>query len=394
MTTPDPLARADAELSRLESAAAAIAANLVDLDDNAARKDLDRGPLTGRTAQRWADATEALTQLWDGYGMLTALITSARGLRSQRRMNDADRAAYARQVLGDSVTLSTTTVPLARRGLLGAGRVSTTCTPAELLTAMEAAFRTAVAVATEAGERWHGLLPEAADAAARLAHLRGLTRSDALDEADRVLEGFTSALATDPIGCDESALDMVTMLCDRADAERTSADELRESLTQRLADAHRTAQRLAEAAHTAAAAEESVAGRFDDADIATVGGPDLRPELASIDALAAAGHWGLISPRLAAWNRQARERLDALAGAADHNSRMLAARNELRGRFAAYRAKAASRGHAEDPGLAPLAERAHTALTTAPCELGAARAAVAAYQDAVAALTRGGAHEV
>ena len=45
-------------VARLEAAAAAVAANLVDLDDNAARKDLDKGPLTGRTAAAWADATE------------------------------------------------------------------------------------------------------------------------------------------------------------------------------------------------------------------------------------------------------------------------------------------------------------------------------------------------
>ena len=60
---PDLLARADAELSRLEAAATAIAANLVDLDNNSARKDLDRGPLTGATAAAWADATVALSQL-------------------------------------------------------------------------------------------------------------------------------------------------------------------------------------------------------------------------------------------------------------------------------------------------------------------------------------------
>ena len=96
MTAPsgELLARADTELLRLESAAAAVAANLVDLDDNTARKDLDKGPLTGTTAAAWADATEALTQLWDGYGMLTALITAARAARGQRRFTDTEKAAY------------------------------------------------------------------------------------------------------------------------------------------------------------------------------------------------------------------------------------------------------------------------------------------------------------
>ena len=118
-----------------------------------------------------------------------------------------------------------------------------------------------------------------------------------------------------------------------------------------------------------------------------VTGPDLRPDLAALDALAAAGHWALISPRLADWSRRARERIAALRDAAARNTAMLATRNELRGRLDAYQAKAARRGLAEDPSLAALAERARAALYTAPCDLGAARAAVNAYQDAVAALT-------
>src|SRR3954468_3206064 len=157
----DRLPRADAELQRLEAAAAAVAANLVDLEDNPARKDLDTGPLTGRTAAAWADATTALTQLWDGYGLLTTLITAARSARGQRRF---DEAAYVELVLGGSIVLSTATVPLAQRGLLGSGQVTKRCTPAELLSAMEAAFGTAVGVVARAADVWRRLLPSAADA--------------------------------------------------------------------------------------------------------------------------------------------------------------------------------------------------------------------------------------
>ncbi|AGZ43508.1 hypothetical protein [Actinoplanes friuliensis] len=389
MTAPTQhlLGRADNELMRLEAAAAAVASNLVDLDNNTARRDLDKGPLTGRTAAAWADATDALTQLWDGYGMLTALITSARSARNQRRFTDPEKAAYVHQVLGRSITLSTRTVPLAQRGLLGAGQVSTTCSPAELLSAMEAAFKTAVDVAVRAGDVWHRLMPEAATVASSLAHLRTLTRSATLDEADRRLGDFTAMMASDPLGCDEAALAAVRTLLDRADAERTSAGELREALNQRLTDAHALATQLGEAARAAAVAEESVAGRFAGSVIASAAGPDLRPDLAALDALAAAGHWSLISPRLADWTRRARERLEALRSVAARNSGMLSTRNELRGRLDAYQAKASRRGLAEDPALAPLAERARTALYTAPCDLDAARAAVNAYQDAVARLT-------
>jgi hypothetical protein len=389
MTAPS-IAPADAELLRLETAMTAIAANLVDLDDNPARKDLDKTKLTGRTAEAWADATDALTQLWDGYRMLTEAIAQARALRDQRKFSDADRVAFVHRVLGKSITLSTTTVPLAQRGLLGSGQVHTTCTPGELLSAMEAAFHTAVSVATRAGEVWQRLFPAAADATTSVDNVRVLIRlhggnQATIDEADRRLGRFTAALATDPLGVDERELNAVRDLVARADAERTSVAELKETLTQRLSDAHALAGEVAEAQRAAEAAREKAADRFREQDIISVRGPDLRPDLAAVDALAAAGQWALISPRLADWSRRARERLAALRHATAHNDGLLVTRNELRGRLDAYRAKALRRGLGEDSRLSPLADAAHTQLYTAPCDLDAARVAVNAYQDALTA---------
>jgi hypothetical protein len=390
-TPGELLGRADAELLRLEAANRSIAANLVDLDNNPARKDLDRGPLTGVTASRWADATAALTQLWDGYGMLTDLVTKARELRGQRRFTDADRAAYVEQLLGRSITLSTTTVPLAQRSLLGAGQVTATCSPAELLLAMETAFGTAVDVAVAAGAVWDRLLPATADVVTSVDTVRRLTRTaggdpTALDDADRRLRTFMSTLASDPLGCSDADLDAIRTAIARADAERTSAEELRAALTRRLTAAHDLADEVAAAVRLAATAEAAAAGKFDD--VATVAnGPDLRPDLAAIDALAAAGHWHLIGKRLSGWTRQARERLTAVREAAAANGNLLAQRSELRGRLEAYQAKAARRGWAEHPVLSPLAETARTRLHTAPCDLDTARVAVDAYQSAIAELT-------
>jgi hypothetical protein len=390
MTAP---MQADAELARLEAAATAIAANLVDLDDNPARKDLDKGPLTGTTAAAWADAQAALTELWDGYRLLTELITRARALRDQRRFTDTDKTRFGGLVLGDSITLSTTTVPLAQRGLLGAGQVATTCTPAQLLSAMEAAFGTAVGVATRAADVWQRLLPSAAEAAARLATARRLSGGNdtpTLAEADRRLGAFTAALAGDPLGCDENDLVAARALIDRADAERTSAQELRDNLSARLADAQRLADDIATAVGEARAAEVAVAGRFADAAIASADGPDVRPDLTAIEALATAGHWSLVSPRLHDWTQRARQRLTTVRSAAGRNTAMLATRNELRGRLDAYRAKALRRGLGENSDLTPLAEAAHAALFTAPCDLDAARRALDAYQDALTATMRDG----
>jgi hypothetical protein len=209
--------------------------------------------------------------------------------------------------------------------------------------------------------------------------------SVALAEADRRLSAFTATLAGDPLSVDESELAGIRALIARADAERTSAAELRENLGQRLADAHRLAGELAEADRQAQHAAAAAADRFRERDIATVRGGDLRPDLAAIDALATAGQWALISPRLADWTRRARERLAALRSATTHNGGLLAARNELRGRLDAYQAKALRVGLGESGDLSRLSEAARTALFTAPCDLDAARAAVNAYQDALTA---------
>jgi hypothetical protein len=389
MTGPD-VAPADTELLRLETAVTAIAANLVDLDDNPHRKELDKTRLTGRTATTWADATDALTELWDGYRMLTELIAKARVVRDQRRFNDRERAEFIHLVLGKSVTLSTTTVPLAQRGLLGTGQISTTCSPAELLGAMETAFATAATVVTQAGDVWQKLLPAAADTAAELDNVRRLTReagggTATLDEADRRLGAFTGTLATDPLGVDASALAGVRDLIARADAERTSAAELRQALERRLAEAHTLVADIAAARRAADAARANAEGRFDDREITTVRDAALIPDLAAVDALAAAGQWALISPRLSDWARRAREHLAALNAAAARNSALLTGRNEMRGRLDAYRAKALSRGLGEDATLSPLADQARDLLYTAPCDLGAARRAVDAYQEALTA---------
>jgi hypothetical protein len=384
------IAPADAELLRLETALTAIASNLVDLDDNPARKDLDKTNLSGRTKLEWADATDALSQLWDGYRMLTELTASARTLRNQRKLSDTDRAAFTHQVLGKSITLSTTTVPLAQRGLLGNSQVQTTCSPAELLSAMEAAFRTGVDVVTRAGEAWQRLLPLAADATAAVDYVRAQLRLASgapatIDEADRRLGAFTRVLASDPLGAEASELDAVRELIAKADAERTSAAELKEALTQRQADARALAGQIPPAQEAAAKAAEAAADRVRPQDIREVRGNDLRPDLAAIDALAAAGHWSLISAKLADWTRRARERLAALQDATAHNAGLLSTRNELRGRLDAYQAKGLRRGLGEDVRLTALAEQARTALYTAPCDLDAARAAVNAYQDALTA---------
>jgi len=89
--------------------------------------------------------------------------------------------------------------------------------------------------------------------------------------------------------------------------------------------------------------------------------------------------------RVAAVRTQAdglREEAGTVAGEA---TGQLAARDELRGRLDAYRAKASAEGRAEDLVLDELYQRVRAALYEAPCDLGRARALAEDYQRAVRA---------
>jgi len=71
--------------------------------------------------------------------------------------------------------------------------------------------------------------------------------------------------------------------------------------------------------------------------------------------------------------------LQAIAGLVER-------REELRGRLAAYRVRAARFGAAEDPGLEAYYRAARDLLWSKPCDLAASTRALAAYQKAVLAL--------
>ena len=73
----------------------------------------------------------------------------------------------------------------------------------------------------------------------------------------------------------------------------------------------------------------------------------------------------------------------ALRNAADAAVGLVERRSELRGRFDAYRAKAARLGVVERPDVLAAGERVHDLLWTRPCDLAAATVAVVDYQRLV-----------
>ena len=110
---------------------------------------------------------------------------------------------------------------------------------------------------------------------------------------------------------------------------------------------------------------------------------DLSGRLSDLGTLLAGARWTRLASELDLLDR---ELATATAGFREAERAVVAAmakRDELRGLLGAYKAKAARLGAAEDAGLAERYDQARDLLWTAPCDLAAAEAAVAGYQQAV-----------
>ena len=158
-------------------------------------------------------------------------------------------------------------------------------------------------------------------------------------------------------------------------------DRVRQQARRRIDD-------LAAAATAARAARQDALAARRDAAVRISALPPLPPEipeppLAALVALAGGGQWSRLAAEL---DRCEAELAAATAQTADVRQAAAAAigkRDELRGLLRAYKAKAARLGAAEDQDLAARYDQARGLLWTAPCDLAAAEAAVAAYQRAI-----------
>jgi hypothetical protein len=112
--------------------------------------------------------------------------------------------------------------------------------------------------------------------------------------------------------------------------------------------------------------------------------PDIpEPPLASLGALAADRQWSRLATELDRCEAELAAATAQTVGVRETAAAALDKRDELRGLLRAYKAKAARLGAAEDPDLAAQFDTAYGLLWTAPCDLTAAQAAVAAYQRAI-----------
>jgi hypothetical protein len=370
----------------------AVQANLLELDGSFGKRVLEGAALTGQTSERWEGAAAELAGLWETFLAYSAVVDRIAVLGTgPRRPQKKDLPELASLLSGGCVQLPGPPVPLARRDLAAAGRPPVTLAAA--VGAMRRAFAAVAAVTTAAESVWAAVAVPLDAAAADLGRARPQ------------VAGLGPELAAE-FGAAESAL---TALRDAANADplalwhdgRTdtaAADRLRDqaaALTTRIEQLDRVRRRagqrmdeLAAAGAAARADRQDAVAAWQRAAERISGLPPVPPDLAdpsraSLEALAAGGQWSRLAAELDRWQAALDQFGVQTGGLRQSAADALSQRDELRGLLRAYKAKAARLGAAENPGLASRHDRAYGLLWTAPCDLSAAKAAIADYQRAI-----------
>ena len=374
----------------------AIQANLLELDSSFGKQLLAGAELTGDTKRRWDATAATLATLWQVYSAYSAVVDQAAEAVA-RHLGPRELAAITGLLGGRSVQLASGPAPLAGRDLADSGREDLTLATA--VARMRGAFTAVTEVVSAAEQVWTevaGRLDAAGAELARVAPLAATLGDEALTGELAAVQGklarLRDTLNSDPLALwrgggkvDTSGADR---LAEQAAAAASRVDELvrlRDEARQRIAGLTTATATARSARADAVAAWRQAATKIAAGALPPQPGDlaDQSARLAGLGTLLAGGRWTRLASELDLLDR---ELATATAGFKEAERAVVAAmakRDELRGLLGAYRAKAARLGAVEDPGLAERYDRARDLLWTAPCDLAAAEAAVASYQQAV-----------
>jgi hypothetical protein len=373
----------------------AIQANLLELDSSFGRQLLAGAELTGETRRRWDATAATLATLWQVYEAYSAVVDQAAEAVT-RHLGPRELTALTALLTGRSVRLAAGPAPLAGRDLADPGREDLTLATA--VARMRGAFSSVTEVVSAAEHVWTevaGRLDAAGAELARVTPLSAALGDEALTgnlaAAQGKLTQMRDTLNSDPLALwqggavDTSGADRLQERIAAAVARADELIQLRNEARQRVGEARTAAIAARSARDDAVAAWQQAAAKIaagalppPPAELA-----DLSARLAGLGPLLDAGRWPRLASELDLLDRELATATARFHEAERASVAALAKRDELRGLLSAYKAKAARLGAAEDAALAERYDRARDLLWTAPCDLAAAEAAVAGYQQAV-----------
>jgi hypothetical protein len=373
----------------------AIQANLLELDSSFGKQLLAGAELTGETRRRWDATAATLAILWQVYEAYSAVVDQA-AKAAARHLGPRELTALTALLTGRSVQLSAGPAPLAGRDLADPGREDLTLATA--VARMRGAFSSVTEVVSAAEHVWTevaGRLDAAGAGLARVTPLAAALGDEALTgnlaAAQAELARMRDTLNSDPLALwqggavDTSGADRLQERIAAAVARADELIQLRDEARQRVDGARTAAAAARSARDDAVAAWQQAAAKIaagalppPPAELA-----DLSARLAGLGPLLDAGRWPRLASELDLLDRELAAATARFHEAERASVAALAKRDELRGLLGAYKAKAARLGAVEDAALAERYARARDLLWTAPCDLTAAAAAVAGYQQAV-----------
>ena len=381
----------------------AVQANLLELDGSFAKQVLEGAALTGQTRDRWAAASATLATLWENYLAYSAVVDRIAALGTgNKRPARKDLPELNELLTGGCVRLAGAPVPLARRDLAAAARPPVALAAA--VGAMRRAFSEVTEVTAAVEAVWAAVAGPLDAVTSELARVRPLVDGLGADiqaefrDAEHALAAQRAAANADPLALWRPAPDGAAGSGADGRVDTAAAERLREraaALTPRIAELDRLRQQarqridgLAAATAAARAARQDAVTARHDTEVRISALPPLPPDipeppLASLGALAADRQWSRLATELDRCEAELAAATAQTAGVRETAAAALDKRDELRGLLRAYKAKAARLGAAEDPDLAAQFDKAYGLLWTAPCDLTAAQAAVAAYQRAI-----------
>jgi len=382
----------DGTMQRLGEAADLISANLLEIEADPNRKLLEAAALGGESAKRWAEASATLTQLWEWYGLLAALLERAQKLRGKRaRLSSSQLAKLSDLLEGPSIQFSSQHVPLDQRDLLGGSQAQLRCTPTELLAHMSRAFDETKATIAAFDRVWSTFGPRLRAVEGQFRESRELARAlgdsepPELERARARLAELSKTMSNDSLSVSAAQIDSLESSVDAIRRDLGGLDEVRREFSPLLEGARSL---LAELRQSVREGEEAYAEV-----LAKIAAPTV-PEPLALDGLfeaqlddvaeiSASGAWREARAALKQWTLRAQSLLDQARRITAENRAPIEERNQLRGRLDAYQAKAAKLLLIENLEVAKAFDQAHEALYAAPTDLARAAELVRCYQQAL-----------
>jgi hypothetical protein len=375
-------AELDRRLQRFTGAERRIAANLVELEEHPTYRLLAAGDMGGLTGRRMNGPMEAAPALWSWLGVLHEVLGRCRDLQQAARGRFAgeERARLEQMLTGASVTLTTTSGSLGERDLLTPDVVEHQITIEQLIDRMRNAYEPIRDGVAAVDEVWRDMLPRmdaaetSIDEAAATVTRLGL-RVPAVDRARQRLDAVRSTVADDPLSLAERVGPELDRLVAEAVHEVGRHEQSHSNLDVDLATvASLVAELRLLRARAAAAYSEAHAKVRPESELVRVPSPAIIDGPNGLAERAGYFHdpdldWQAVRTQLDDWMQMAVRLRDQLIRAGERNRAPLELRDELRGRFKAYKVKLEATQRTDEPEIQELVDELQNELYTRPTDV-------------------------